>query len=468
MDKSSLFKNFNPLFYSIIFLFIFLKTASSQVIPSEFFQYKLSRLLYDSGENWDKHSLFNDIRYEKVEKEKKYRIKNSLIKSKISLYTLNKKNSITAYSYIFFENNFFSYFNLNINDEVSSFRLYKNIEKKIMNSSTKTIKIDFSGFGFENNWVNVQINRGSERWGAGENIELALSNSSDSYDYFELGSDYGNIRVKSIYGFLEKSNDNINRYITGRGIEWSNKKSFIIGFSETVIYSGYNRSFDIGYLNPVSSHLETELNNRLNIKGNENSNAVWQLHSDLLLKEKIRISFNYLFDEFVLDPDIEIGKDHGRAFSLRFSYSVKNQNKNMLTFYFKNIFVGSPTFRHGNGTNNFVQKNRPLGWEKGSDSQEISFGLNYSNKKTIFWFFNSGSIWSGDENIKERAYDPYKNYLKDSFPSGYIIKKRFLDSNFEWWIKKNFRLSFFLNLDNINTSKVLIGFNIDIPNEFSL
>ena len=60
---------------------------------------------------------------------------------------------------------------------------------------------------------------------------------------------------------------NINRYITARGFEWTNKKSLIIGFSETVIYSGENRSFDIGYLNPISSHLEIELNNRLNIIG---------------------------------------------------------------------------------------------------------------------------------------------------------------------------------------------------------
>ena len=53
--------------------------------------------------------------------------------------------------------------------------------------------------------------------------------------------------------------ENINRYITARGFEWTNKKSLIIGFSETVIYSGENRQFDIGYFNPISSHLEIEL-----------------------------------------------------------------------------------------------------------------------------------------------------------------------------------------------------------------
>ena len=39
-----------------------------------------------------------------------------------------------------------------------------------------------------------------------------------------------------IFIFLENVRSNINRYIT-RGIEWSNKKSLVIGFSETVIYS---------------------------------------------------------------------------------------------------------------------------------------------------------------------------------------------------------------------------------------
>ena len=37
--------------------------------------------------------------------------------------------------------------------------------------------------------------------------------------------------------------------------------------------------------------------------------------------------------------------------------------------------VGTPTFRHGNGENNFVQKEKPLGWEYGSDGSEISLGV---------------------------------------------------------------------------------------------
>ena len=116
-----------------------------------------------------------------------------------------------------------------------------------------------------------------------------------------------------MHGLLESVGHKINRFITARGIEWSNKKNLIIGLSEIVIYSGENRSLDFGYINPVSSHLEIELNNRLNNIGIGNANAVWQAHFDLMIKNKVRVSLNFLFDEFVFDPDIEIGQEHGKA-----------------------------------------------------------------------------------------------------------------------------------------------------------
>ena len=54
-------------------------------------------------------------------------------------------------------------------------------------------------------------------------------------------------------------------------------------------------------MNPISSHLEIELNNRLNIVGDRNSNAVWQAHLDYLIMNNFRFSLNYLIDEFVID-----------------------------------------------------------------------------------------------------------------------------------------------------------------------
>ena len=81
---------------------------------------------------------------------------------------------------------------------------------------------------------------------------------------------------------------------------------------------------------------------------NGNSNAVWQIHLDYLIKKNFRVSLNYLFDEFVIDPDIEIGKEHGKAYSIRLAYTPLFSNNHIITLFSSLVYVGTPTFRHGN------------------------------------------------------------------------------------------------------------------------
>ena len=44
--------------------------------------------------------------------------------------------------------------------------------------------------------------------------------------------------------------------------------------------------------------------------------------------------------------------------------------------YIHYILIGTPTFRHGNGYNNFVHRGQPIGWEYGSDTKELCLGYN--------------------------------------------------------------------------------------------
>ena len=98
---------------------------------------------------------------------------------------------------------------------------------------------------------------------------------------------------------------------------------------------------------------------------------VWRTFR-LFTAEEFEVLY-YLYDEFVLDPDIQIGKEHGKARSLRLAYSPLSSNKNLL-HYILHWYMGTPTFRHVIGTNNFVQDERPWGWYGGSDGQEVSLG----------------------------------------------------------------------------------------------
>ena len=210
----------------------------------------------------------------------------------------------------------------------------------------------------------------------------------------------------------------------------------------------------------MSSHLEIESNNRLNIIGNRNSNAIWQIHLDYLLMKNFRFSLNYLYDEFVFDPNIEIGKEHGKAFSIRFSYTPLFSKNHLFTLYSSLVYVGTPTFRHGIGTNNFVQNGRPLGWRRGSDGQEISFGMNYFNNKDLIVNISTGLLQNGEETITNRIYEPYSDYLRGPFPSGEVEKTYYIGTNIIYWFKKYYSISSSLNWSqNIN----MIDLKLNVP-----
>jgi len=408
------------LYYITIFYLFNLGKIYSQPIPDDFFLEKQQNMLYDNGINWKTLTCFNPLRFQQLKSIQNSDTYPYKINYMIGGGLNNNDLKIFGYGLLKYRKYFYAYISPKLSTE---------------SGNRKTsILTEYSGIGFQNSWLKLQIGKGRENWGAGENIELALNINSQPYEYFMLGSNYGNVRVNYIHGSLETLDNNIFRYITARGLEWTNNKSLIIGISETIIYSGINRPIDIGYINPISTHLEVELNRRLNKYGDEFANAVWQLHADMFFKEKIRISTNILFDEFVIDPDLEIGKEHGRALSVRGAYKP-----NQLFFrpYFSYVFVGTPTFRHGNGSNNFVHNGSPLGWEKGSDSREIKIGFNYLNKNKMIASVSGGIFTSGEENILKRIFDPYADYLKDKFPSGVEKKSKFLDIYMDYKWKYN-------------------------------
>ena len=84
------------------------------------------------------------------------------------------------------------------------------------------------------------------------------------------------------------------------------------------------------------------------------------------------------------------------------------------------------------GTNNFVNKSRPLGWEYGSDVNSYNIGLSYFKFQNFLIELSFGINKSGEENIRFRPYEVYKDYIKDNFPSGTTSTMKLLKSSFHW------------------------------------
>ena len=308
---------------SIFYLlsFCLLSTGISQEIPNEFLMFQSKKLYFDIGKNWQNATTFGPIRYNRLTD---YDPGNDSLTIDLRFgiigNTADQMNGVAFYSYghLSFQKHFYAYAYPRIVNNPSIFPRYTGKERYF----GRTGETDLAGIGFENNWMIMQWGRGRQSWGAGNDIQLALNENSPAYDFGLLGLDFGLLRVGYFHGFLEQESD-YNRYITGRGIEWTNKKSVLVALSEIVTYSGINRPLDIAYLNPISTHLEIEINERQNESGFASGNGVWQASIDWLFRPNLRLSGNLLFDEFTLDigHELEEGEGHSNAMSFRTVWS---------------------------------------------------------------------------------------------------------------------------------------------------
>ena len=432
----------------------------SQEIPNEFYQFQLEKLQIDAGMDWARNTTFGPIRFNYDERPND----DSLhIETRFGLNQKNDALAIYAYSHFTFKSNFHGYLYPRVVNQPDSFERYSGVPRDIERAGFSSGETDLSGISYENHWMILQFGRGRQSWGAGNDIQLALSENSPAYDYGMLNLDFGKLKVRYFHGYLETDTLSYNRYITGRSIEWNNQKSLVLGLSEIVVYSGQYRPIDFAYFNPISTHLEIELNERQNLEGTGSGNGVWQISADWLIRNNIRISGNYLFDEFVLDKEQkQEGKGHGRAHSLKGVYTpIKTQNA-IYSFYLSNISVGTHTFKHQSGYNNFVQRNKPLGWSVGSDSREINLGVNALYHSNLITNIEVGQKEIGEKNIIESPYDGYTDYLAGPFPSGNVENILYVCGRLQWWWKQNLSLITELEYNDSNRNNREFQFNIGV------
>ena len=131
------------------------------------------------------------------------------------------------------------------------------------------------------------------------------------------------------------------------------------------------------------------------------------------------LSLNYLIDEFVLDKEqILEGKSDGSGYSFKIAYSNPLNDKDEFIFFFSRSSIGTHTFRHQLGSNNFVVGGKPIGNSLGSDCYQNKLGFILSLNNKLFLTSNIKRYISGESNIIDNPYDPYTNYLIGNFPSG--------------------------------------------------
>jgi hypothetical protein len=453
---------------SIIFFLSSFLVISGQELPEDFFDSKIVRLNFDLGQNWKSNTTFGPARYQSLDNYIDHFEDSLSVKILSGIFTRNKSLAIFLNEHITFKKYFYAFLYARMTNDSKKFPRFSGEPQKKSRIGLNSGEVDVSGFGYQNDWLLFQIGRGRQSWGAGNSIQISLSENSNSYDYALFGLDFGKLRYKYFHGFLESDTLGHNRYIVSKGLEYSNLKSLIFSLSEIIIYSGLNRPFDFAYLNPISSHLEIEFNNRQNSIGTKSGNAIWQLSLDWMINQNLRFSGNLVIDEIVLDESEKVlGKNHRTANSLKISNNIYSEGKINIISYFSFIQVGSLAFRHGDGNNNFINRNKPLGWKHGSDGYEKKIGVNCLNKHKYIISLEFGVRYSGENNIIYYPYETYSEYQFSNFPSGDVSKISFINSSLIWKVKSYLNIvssiEYKKNSPNFKDYNIILGLDLGLP-----
>jgi hypothetical protein len=335
---------------------------------------------------------------------------------------------------------------LRATSEPQSLRHFTGRPREVRRFGLNSAEFDHAVLSYRHDWLTVQYGRGRQNWGPFESENLVLSSASAAYDHFMAEARYKRFKFRFFYGFLEAVQDggNINRYLVGHGIEYSNRRNLVVGLSEIVIFSGLNRPPDLSYLNPLVPHIEVELNDRTNKQsGTTSANAVWSLALDWLAAPGLRFSCNFVIDEIQLDnADRQQGRPDAIAYQVRAATS-RSLGAIAATVSAEYVKVGTFTFRHEAGTNNLVSRNLPLGTSIGSDSDRWRLGLRLIFPQRVIASAAIGIQRQGERTILNNPYAEFtaEEFKQGPFPSGKVRKTRFLDWTLSYSPRRNLELA---------------------------
>ena len=141
-------------------------------------------------------------------------------------------------------------------------------------------------------------------------------------------------------------------------------------------------------------------------------------------------------------------------------------NSLLLNIYGSYINVGTKTFRHSFGPNNFVQRNGLLGSHIGSDGFELNSGIDLIKFNNLIYKLKYGIRHIGSESLRNNPYEPYEIKTDKHFPSGVIEKSFYFNNSIDFIYRDN--IIFSINFDYLNELKNKRQFSFLIGMKFSI
>lgn len=162
--------------------------------------------------------------------------------------------------------------------------------------------------------LDAVLGRDKLSWGPGASGSLVLSDVAPAFDMVSVSFNLGRVRAAGFFTRLDdlelrraifyagdslQSGDLIERYLSGHRIDIRVTPTLQIGLSETIVYGGPDRDFELGYVNPLNFFYSHQWN------VGENDNPIWCLDACWWPVPRVQVYGQFLVDDYQFEHEGE-------------------------------------------------------------------------------------------------------------------------------------------------------------------
>ncbi|MDP3024967.1 MAG: capsule assembly Wzi family protein [candidate division Zixibacteria bacterium] len=350
-----------------------------------------------------------------------------------------------------FDESFLPYIQADIGDKFSLICRYS-IDEGLAKDSLYTGKIwrGFAGdavqayLSFRLPYFNLFLGRDNLSWGQSRLSSLILSPDSPPMDMLKLEGKWGFFKATSFFTKLDPVEyadstgiSKARRYLSAHRLSFRIKEFAQIGFSETVVYGGKNRQFELYYLNPLLWFHGAQLNE------GEDDNTFLGLDFNLTLFRKVLFYGEFLMDDFQIEKKSSSDREPNE---IAYSLGTKAADLFGLTgteLNLEYLRINNWIYNQKYPWNRYLYKNKIIGNPLGPDTDELHFSLSGYLRKNLEAKISLDHLRKGEGKISSSWNQPWLNPdYQDKFPSGTVENS----NTYQLSLNYNYRNLFRANL----------------------
>jgi len=351
---------------------------------------------------------------------------------------------------IFYES-FLPYIQADIGDKFSLICRYS-IDEGLAKDSLYTGKIwkGFAGdavqayLSFKLPYFNLFLGRDNLSWGQSRLSSLILSPDSPPMDMLRIEGKWGFFKATSFFTKLDPVEyadstgiSKARRYLSAHRLSFRIKEFAQIGFSETVVYGGKNRQFELYYLNPLLWFHGAQLNE------GEDDNTFLGFDFNFTPFRKILLYGELLIDDFQIEKKNSSDKEPNEiAYSLG-TKTVDLFGSTGTELSFEYLRINNWTYNQKYPWNRYTFNHKIIGNPLGPDADDLYLSLAGYLRKNLEAKVSFEQMRKGEGKITSLWNEPWLNPdYQDKFPSGTVENS----NTFQLSLSYNYRNLFRANL----------------------